>query len=221
MKKYIQFLTCALLFSVVSAKAACDIVITKDGKIVRAPSWATKEAILPKNMVSQMLGFKRLSSGNTPDGTWEMCQSPNNKPLTKYGSKNGLFDGVFEAYDEKTGALVAKGQFKEGLRVGTWQIRDENGNLKNMAFENGLPAEMMQTEDGRRTLALLKMYAPQMDADANTQMKEMERESGGKVRQGRNTEDVNKNLDPLVEQWKKQIPGIENLPIKVRQPRNR
>ena len=162
------FASTTLLIST-AAKAECDFVFEGDiegeeVKLVKAPSWASpetfKELILPQNIMSQALGFERIGAKGTPDGVWELCQAPN-KLFLRYGVKSEWFDGVHEAYDLKSG-FFAKGKYEKGLRVGTWEFKDDTG-IHTERFENGLPVSVMGDDESRKTMAFLEIFASSMD----------------------------------------------------------
>lgn len=59
----------------------------------------------------------------------------NGYPESIINYKNNLKEGVYRKYNEKTGFLIQKGQYKNDKPVGVWKFYDKNGKfLKSIKY---------------------------------------------------------------------------------------
>ena len=216
MKLFKYLLLGSFLFNT-SVWAACDFVweSTKDEdgeevtNLVKAPAWFKKkmkeveiEELVPQNVVSQAMGFAPVETKGMKDGTFELCKAPNHLFL-KMSCKNELADGLWEHYDSETFQMTAKGYYKKGLRTGTWQMRNEEGDMTSIQFEDGLPADLKNNPLAQSFLE--SVIAQKLDASVNTAVRNSVKENGGNPNKVAKTKKTGKSLSAWAQENKAQI----------------
>lgn len=102
---------------------------------------------------------------NCPAGTAQAGTQAEGLSCVKANAKKGtqLAHGAYVEY-HPNGKLATKGQFADGLKVGTWTFYDEAGNVRSTAefkdggwdgkrvmyFPNGKPQLVEEYRDGRK-----------------------------------------------------------------------